>query len=827
LNILYNFTQQNLNAVPNKNIITSCCLLALILFSYTLKAQNIENTINLYGSNFSQEKIHIHFDKESYLPGETIWFKAYLFEENLPSERSTNFYAAIYDDKGKLIRQQVSPVFMGSADGHFDIPDTIKSNQIICRAYTSWMLNFDTSMLFSGSIKIISTKEQNADTAVTKTVNLTFFPEGGDMIEGTVNTVAFKANYNNGLPFFINGVIKKQETGETVMPLVAEHNGMGRFDIDMQPGNKYFAEWIDNNGTKQQTWLPGAKPAGVSLKLTVQKDRLYFNLVNKTADDSLHVLMYMYQKVFFTSNLKITAAEPYTGMVPINTLPTGIMQLTVFDANWQPVAERVAFINNNNSTINAALNTKEININKRGKNSIEILVADTIPANMSLSISDADINNEAAENTILSDLLLKGDIKGYVHNPAFYFTNNTDGSLKSKLDIVMLTHGWRKYNWADMMVQKMPAIKMAADNYLGVYGQIGNDLLSKIGKDEQVNLIVKTADSTSTFYAIQPDNAGLLKQTGLVFYDTARVYFSFNKNKINNGQIAFSEYNFTSPIINYLNNYQDYFSPDTSGTSIMPNVSLFQYYVANGGIKKFNDEKTLQSVIVKAGASRKWQNDPLVKMDEKYASGMFSGGANSFSLDVLHDEKAWTKLDFYNYIRSMVPGLIIGNFNIASGRSLSYASLPVLVYIDEHEMTTSDLENLSLTQIAYIKMIPNFSGRGADAGGRSINPAISVYTRKGDDLIDRTPKETDLNMVKVPGYSPIKEFYSPDYTETNKSTGTDARTTLLWMPYILTDKLNRKVSVSFYNNDFTKKMRIVLEGINEEGKMIRVEKIVE
>lgn len=814
--------------MPNKNLISACCLLAAIFYSYTLRAQNIENSINLYGTNFPQEKIHIHFDKESYLPGETIWFKAYLFEENLPSERSTNFYAAIYDDKGKLIRQQISPVFAGSSDGHFDIPDTIKSGQIICRAYTSWMLNFDTGMLYSQAIKIINTKEQATNAALAKSVSLTFFPEGGDMIAGTVNTVAFKANYNNGLPFLINGVIKKQETGEVLMPLVAEHDGMGRFDIDMQAGNKYYAEWIDNNGTKQQTWLPEAKPAGVSLKLTVQKDRLYFNLFNKTGNDSLHVLMYMYQKVFYSTNLKIADAEPYTGMVPISTLPAGVMQLTVFDANWQPVAERVAFINNNNYTVNAAVNTKEISTAKRGKNSIEILVADTIPANMSLSITDADLNNEASENTILTDFLLKGDIKGYVHHPAFYFANNTDASLKSKLDLVMLTHGWRRYNWADMMVNKMPVIKTPADVYLGVYGQVSKDLMQKIEKEERVNLIVKTTDSTTTFYSLQPDKAGLLKQTGLVFYDTARVYFSFNKNKADNRQVAFGKYNFTSPITNDLNNYQNYFSPDTTGMGLKPNVSLFQYYVENNGIKKFNDEKTLNSVTVKTGRSRKWQNDPLVKMDAKYASGGFSGGATGYAADVLHDEKAWTKIDIYSYLRTAMPSLLIGKFDLTSGRSISFNSKPVLVYIDEHEMTYSDLENLSLSQVAYIKLIPSYLGSGPEAGGAAgLMPALSVYTRKGDDLIDRRPTDKDIGLVKVAGYSPIKEFYSPDYSESNTSGGTDARTTLLWMPYILTDKANRKVPISFYNNDFTKKMRIVLEGINDEGKMIRIEKIVE
>ena len=803
------------------------CFFVAVFFSFTLKAQTIENSINLYGTNFPQEKIHIHFDKESYLPGETIWFKAYLFEENLPTERSTNFYAAIYDEQGKLIKQQVSPVFMGSSDGHFDIPDSLKSRQLICRAYTSWMLNFDTSILFSQAIKIISTKEQTGNTVLNKTVSLSFFPEGGNIIDGTVNTIAFKANYNNGLPFLINGILKKQETGEMVMPLVVEHDGMGRFDIDIQPGDKYYAEWLDNNGTKQQTWLPEAKAKGLSLKLTIQKDKLYFNLVNKTGNDSLHVLMYMYQKVFYKSNLKIAATEPFTGMVPINSLPTGTMQLTVFDANWQPVAERVAFINNNNFTINAAVNTKEISTKKRGKNSIEILVADTIPANMSLSISDADMNNEVSENTILSNFLLKGDIKGYVHNPAFYFTNNTDATLKNKLDLVMLTHGWRRYNWADMMVQKMLSINIAADNYLSVYGQVGKEALNKMEKDEPVNLIVKTADSTNTFYSVVPDKAGFIKQNGLVFFDSARIYFTFNKSKLLNKQLAFSKSNFTLTQPFTINNYTNYLLPDTAGTVYNQNISLFNYYKSNNGIYSFNTEKTMQGVVVKAGGRRNWQNDPLVKLDERYASGLFSGGANVFSLDVLHDEKAWTKFDFYSYIRNVIPGLLIGNFNLASGRSLSYRDKSVLVYIDEHEMTTSDLENLSLSQIAYIKFIGSFIGKGPEDGGGAINPAISVYTRKGDDLIDHSPKETDINMVRVAGYTPIKEFYSPDYAQSNTTTGTDARTTLLWIPYILTDKLNRKVHITFYNNDFTKKMRIVLEGINDEGKMIHIEKIIE
>lgn len=217
----------------------------------------------------------------------------------------------------------------------------------------------------------------------------------------------------------------------------------------------------------------------------------------------------------------------------------------------------------------------------------------------------------------------------------------------------------------------------------------------------------------------------------------------------------------------------------------------------------------------------------MLKIDSRYTSGMFSGGSTGYAVDVVHDEKAWTKLDLYNYLRSAIPSITIGKFDLLNGRSLSYINKPVLIYIDEHEMTNNDLENLSLSQVAYIKLIPSFLGSGAEAGAGGFLPALSVYTKKGDDLFERRIADKDLGLIKLAGYSSLKEFYSPDYEQNNTTGGTDARTTLLWMPYILTDKNNKKIPVVFYNNDFTKKMRIVLEGVNDEGKMIRIDKVIE
>ena len=70
----------------------NCTLFSLFLL-LTVQAQQVETTLNLYADNFPQEKIHIQTDKETYFTGETVWFKAYILADDLPTNISTNLYA--------------------------------------------------------------------------------------------------------------------------------------------------------------------------------------------------------------------------------------------------------------------------------------------------------------------------------------------------------------------------------------------------------------------------------------------------------------------------------------------------------------------------------------------------------------------------------------------------------------------------------------------------------------------------------------------------------------------------------------------------------------
>jgi hypothetical protein len=87
----------------------------------------------------------------------------------------------------------------------------------------------------------------------------------------------------------------------------------------------------------------------------------------------------LYQVAINTSEKTKLSSE-----IPVNDLPTGLLQFTLFTSDWIPVAERVIFINNRLHEFDVEVTTPLINVDKRGKNAIEIFVPDTLFTNMSM-----------------------------------------------------------------------------------------------------------------------------------------------------------------------------------------------------------------------------------------------------------------------------------------------------------------------------------------------------------------------------------------------------------------------------------------------------------
>lgn len=228
-------------------------LILIILFTTKATSQIIENNSGTTNFIISSQTMHAHFDRDIYLPGETIWFKAYLYNVNEISYTATNFYAAIYDEKGKLIQRKQYPIFEGSCNGDFKIPDTIQSARIQFRAFTKAMIIEDSNNVYERVLTVYKKETEPMGFTVGKSINLQFYPEGGQMIAELENHVGFKASYADGTPAIINGKIIEAEKNKVVEFFFTNSMGVGKFILIPSPHKKYVAQWNDENGAIRQT----------------------------------------------------------------------------------------------------------------------------------------------------------------------------------------------------------------------------------------------------------------------------------------------------------------------------------------------------------------------------------------------------------------------------------------------------------------------------------------------------------------------------------------------------------------------------------------------
>ena len=241
-----------------RNSLKTFLLLFFCLSTFNvIKAQELDSVLQRYRTFDPQEKIFIHYDKNFYNPGETIWFKAYLTSGGLWSTVSKNFYAELLNDKGILLDKISAPIIYGGANSYLKIDSNYKSQKIFVRAYTVNSFNSDTNFIYTKALPVIQAAYKPFDRSLTKTI-VNFLPEGGTLVEGIESNVAFKAFDNGeGLPVSISGTVKNSK-GVTVAKIETLYDGMGRFALTPEENETYTAFWSEKNKPEQKTVLPAA-----------------------------------------------------------------------------------------------------------------------------------------------------------------------------------------------------------------------------------------------------------------------------------------------------------------------------------------------------------------------------------------------------------------------------------------------------------------------------------------------------------------------------------------------------------------------------------------
>lgn len=283
-------------------------------------------------------------------------------------------------------------------------------------------------------------------------IDIQFLPEGGQLVAGINNTIAFKAVNEFGKPADIEGIITDAK-GKQQGHFQSYHQGMGSFELAIAEGQDYSIQITNPKGIDKRYTLPKASANAIGLHLQNQtKEELILD-IHSPREQELYIIVQLNGQIAFSKAL--TAKQGKNKIIlPSHDWAIGIAQITIFDQSQQPQAERLVFVNKHRQ-INIKLSPNKKNYLPREEVKLDIFATDELgkPVQGNFSLAVIDDNNwtfaDDKQDNILSYLLMSSDLKGDIYEPNFYFDAN-ESKADTALDYVMLTHGWRRYNWENL-----------------------------------------------------------------------------------------------------------------------------------------------------------------------------------------------------------------------------------------------------------------------------------------------------------------------------------------------------------------------------------------
>ncbi|MCW3160361.1 hypothetical protein [Chryseobacterium oryctis] len=777
-------------------------LLLLVFLQPYYSQDKAEKALQTFNEKYPQEKIHLLFDKSSYIAGENLWFKSFVFEGYNRSNISTSLFVELYDRNKTLISKNLFPLLKGEGSGSVFLPENLKEDIYYIRAYTTWMSNFSEDFQLVRPITVYN--PSSPDKLVKDTISswtASVHPESGTFINGIKTKFAVRLHSPKGAtPSDWNGyVIDTTKPDIHLADFKGFDQNVGSFSITPENGKKYQLIVSDKKGYKQSIDLPEAVAVGINLQVTSNTDVVKYTLkANNLSENS------QYYKILGTINNQLVykakinkISDDISYSIPTDKLINGILQLTVFDDNENVVANRICFIQADLLNIKQpSLQSLSLNTSPRGKNSFEIAINPNY-ANYSVVVMDATTNNPEEENSLLSTLWLTGDIPSKIYMPAQYFTKKRNAEA---LDALMISEKWTRFNWSNLISGRLPTIRYTPESYISYKGKVL--IQGKPASNADLNLIFTTPHHGTNFYSVKTDVNGFFTFGNLVFEDSIKFSYQLNDKKIPKETVqVFFQPNFEFvPYKNSLPVNEFILAKRLPDEKLPTEISRLATIKSNQKI--INEKITdIEEVVIKGTKKAKTQ-----KLNEKLSSSLFKS-INEQIFDFVNDnQNAQSSFGILQWLQGQVAGLEIRS---QGGDYIPYMrGGTVDIYLDEMKIDARQATSISMQDIAMVKIIKG-SFAGSFGGG---NGAIAIYTRRGGitGSISNSSANSSLKQITLNGYNKEAPFNNPLYDDINfKDIPQDMRNVLYWNPYLETQP-NAPSAVQFFNNDDSKSYKVII-----------------
>lgn len=825
------------------------------LLSYIEAVQN-------FGEALPQEKVYLHFDNTSYYQGDHIWFQCYVVasDMNLPSDMSKTLYVELLNPGGDIIAKRVLPIKNGRCHGSFELTQLpFYSGFYEVRAYTKYMLNFGEEIIFSRVFPVFVKPREVGDfaekniqkyaiykypkvrkmTSKMKKVNLKFFPEGGNLVAGVPSHVAFEATDAYGNPIALSGTLINREK-EEIGTLSTTHEGRGVFLYTPFAESKDKAE-VEFNGKKYRFDLPEAQAQGYVLHVDnqISEDSLAISVQknDRTPVAVLGLAVVNGGKVLNYCMLSVKKDTPVSFKLDKSEWGTGVAQVILFDTEGQIIADRLIFTRQPEQLAVSVRKDKET-YQPFERVTLDFSIRDTTgnPVCVPMSVSVRD-GWEEVENrhSILVDLLLMSEIKGYVHRPLYYFEAD-DHEQRKALDCLLMVQGWRRYAWKYRAGIEPFNLKYAPEQGIEVHGQVVSFVRGKPKPNIQVSSFLtrrgeeETPSGNALINLFETDSVGRFAFISNIVGKWNLILSVMEKGKRKDHRIILDRVFSPQPTPYVLGEMQITLpGKDQSGAEqeLQADTVIGDDEDYNRFMDAYEDSLAkrgmseryhrLKEVVVKA---KKWSREKDIYENRSKSIAYYDVPSE---IDDILDKGDFIGDDIHELLIHMNPNFV-RRYN-GGEEWLQYKGRSPLYVInykptEATEMDQTRYKTLRLVAIKAIYINEELSAKCRYADSRMSPMEVDemyscvVFIETYPDGEVPVKGGKGVRKTWVDGYSEPVEFYHPDYSILPKED--DYRRTLYWNPEVMPDEAGN-ARVSFYNNSRCRKLKITAETISAGG----------
>ena len=793
---------------------------------------------NRFGKYNPQEKVYLHFDNTGYYLGETMWFAAYVVTapQLRPTEMSKVLYVELLTPEGRIVETKKLKIEEGRCHGEFDLTSPLLVGGFYeVRAYTRVMLNWEDSYYTrvfpvfdrpeeAGQYAMKITRyprsqrvpEERAAAPEYKSLNLSFYPEGGEMVEGLPGRVAFKAVDDEGRSVAVSGTVYDSDE-RPVATLETRHQGMGSFTLT--PGDKPCRAEISYNGKTYRYTLPEAKAAGYTLG------------VDNSSGDSLHIKIRRSRDIeggwvgltvscrgiahaFEVADLR--GREEAELHLSKADFPAGVQQITLFTPAGEVLGERLAYHQREDQQLHITVDGQKSSYRPYEKISLPLHVTDAegVPVSTTLSVSVRDAVTEIPTHyagTLSANLLLESDVKGYIEDIGYYFEAD-DAEHRAALDLLLLVQGWRRYEWRQqagvepfepahrveegIMVQGQvydyrlrgarakAGVELSVWAYSELTNSRGHCFTDSLGRftflsDSDIwgknDLVIQTQITNKRG---KKKNAPYLVELDRYFSPTAR---SLNVEETELAEKSLSAITYTD---------ETYDLPDTLVSELPDSIKVHN----------------LGEVEVKARKLMASQRPAIEYVVAEEVDKMIDTQVRDYAdniVDFLRRTNPYF-LDRYMYVMDPITLRLklIRDCFYRGRRVHFFCRDEVYKFCGDNWNSLNCVETIPLRSIERIQITENMD-----------SVVIRLIPYPDDKYKYEKP---GYRLTRLQGYSIPAEFYHADYSHVVLPDEADYRRTLYWNPAVATDSLGRAY-IDFYNHSRPACLDISAETLTPDG----------